>query len=107
MKVVVYKKDFYKENPTVKTVIFDAVRFLGNRIEAYEKQNVSFDKIFNDDKIKYDKHGEFYTFKYHKEHIQIRILYAYVIVDNVAVIILADYIQKKKNNKNEISISVL
>ena len=95
-------KTYNKESKETKRAIELSARNLSNRIDAYEKQNISFNSIFNDDYIKYDKHGEFYTFKSQKCNIQLRILYAYLIIDGEPVIIIADYFIKKKNNKNYI-----
>ncbi len=69
---------------------------------AYKNQGVSFEKIFNDDHVKYDKHGQFYTFKYQRNNIQIRILYAYITVDETEIIMITDYFVKKKNDKSYI-----
>lgn len=95
-------KNYFRESRELQKAIISPSKDLYNRIHAYENQNVDFSKIYNDDKIKYDKHGEFYTYKTQKQNMQIRILYAYVFIDAVAVIIIADFIVKKKNNKEYI-----
>ncbi len=102
MKTCVYKKDFFKQSAEVKKAIVSAINSLYERISLYENQNVSFDRIFNDDRVKYDKYGDFYAFKFQKSNIQLRILYSYIFIDDNPVIIIADYIIKKKNNKNYI-----
>ena len=102
MDVCVYKKDYFKESPEVQSAINSAVGNLYERICLYENQQVPFCKIFNDDRVKYDKHGDFYTFKYQKSNLQLRILYAYIIIGKTPVIIVADFVVKKKNNKNYI-----
>lgn len=88
-------KDLQKALISVSTSLYE-------RIQSYEAQNISFENIYNDDKVKYDKHGQFYTYKAKKQNLQIRILYAYIFVNGVAVIIIADFIVKKKNNKDYI-----
>ena len=102
MDICVYKKGYFKETNEVQKAINCAIVDLYGRITSYEKQQVPFGKIFNDDRVKYDKHGDFYTFKYQKSNLQLRILYAYIFVDGVPVIIVADFVIKKKNNKNYI-----
>lgn len=102
MKTYICKKDYKKECREIKKALTLSVRNLSNRIIAYENQNISFGSIFNDDYVKYDKHGEFYTFKSQKCNVQLRILYAYIIVDEEPVILIADYWVKKKNSKEYI-----
>ena len=102
MDMCVYKKDYFKESHEVQSAITCAVSNLYERIAMYENQNITFARIFNDDRVKYDKHGDFYTFKFQKSNLQLRILYAYIIIDGTPVIIVADFVIKKKNNKNYI-----
>lgn len=99
MEIKAYKKDFFKESHQVQSALIAAVNALYERINQYEQQNIPFDRIFNDDKVKYDKHGNFYTFKFQKCNIQLRILYSYLIIDGIPVIIIVDFYIKKKNNK--------
>jgi len=102
MEMCVYKKDYFKQSSEVQKAITSAIGSLYERISLYENQNIAFGRIFNDDRVKYDKHGDFYTFKFQKSNMQLRILYAYVFINNTPVIIVADYVVKKKNNKNYI-----
>lgn len=102
MKICIYKKDYFKESAEVQKAVVSAVSTLYGRISAYEKQNITFTKIFNDDRVKYDKHGDFYTFKYQRSNLQLRILYSYINVNGTPVIIVADFVKKKKNNKKYI-----
>lgn len=102
MKVYVSCKDFFKDSKEVQDAIIDGVENLYTRIQNYEKQNIEFNRIFNDDKIKYDKHGQFYTFKFKKSNIQLRILYSYIIIDFKPVIVVADYFVKKRTSKEYI-----
>jgi hypothetical protein len=103
MNIYVYKKGFFKEPNEVKKAIIEGVKCLYSRICAYENQNIYFNNIYNDDSVKYDKHGDFYTFKTQKLNMQLRILYSYTIINGVPTIIIADYVVKKKNNKSYIS----
>ena len=102
MEMCVYKKDYFKESHEVQNAISTAISNLYERICMYEAQNISFGRIFNDDRVKYDKHGQFYTFKFQHSNLQLRILYAYLLVDCKPVIIVVDFVIKKKNNKNYI-----
>jgi hypothetical protein len=53
---------------------------LRKMIESYENDGIPFEKIFNNDVIKYDVFGKnFYTFKAHgADKTQLRILYRFV-----------------------------
>ena len=102
MKIYVIKKDFNKESKEVRKAIMNSMEVLFNRITEYEKQGVCFERIFNDDKIKYDKHGKFFTFKSQKSNMQLRILYSYMLVDDGPIFLIADYHVKKKNKKDYI-----
>ena len=102
MNLYICKKDYIKESREVKEAIRSSIDMLYERIRMYEDQGVSFNRIFNDDKVKYDKHGKFFTFKNQKSNMQLRILYSYFIDDNEAVFLIADYFIKKKNKKDYI-----
>lgn len=102
MKLYIYKKDYIKESKEVKNAIRSSIDMLYERIKMYENQGISFNRIFNDDKVKYDKHGKFFTFKNQKSNMQLRILYSYFVEDNEAVFLVADYFIKKKNKKDYI-----
>jgi len=102
MEICVYKKDYFKESTEIQKAIVLAMENLYERIRLHETQNTPFERIFNDDKVKYDKHGKFYTFKCQKSNVQLRILYAYFLLNGKPILVIADYITKKKNNKNYI-----
>lgn len=102
MKIYVYKKDYNKESKEIRTAILDSVEMLNERIRMYELQGIGFNRIFNDDKVKYDKHGKFFTFKCQKSNVQLRILYAYFVIENEPTYLIADYFVKKKNKKDYI-----
>lgn len=103
MKIYIYKKDYNKESKEVRNAIISSANALYDRIRMYENQGIAFNRIFNDDKVKYDKHGQFFTFKCQKSNMQLRILYSYLICDGEPVILIADYFIKKKNRKDYIS----
>lgn len=102
MNICVSCKDYFKESKEVQKAIVSGVETLYGRIQNYEEQNIDFNRIFNDDKIKYDKHGQFYTFKFQKANMQLRVLYSYIIVDCVPVVVVADFFIKKRNSKEYI-----
>lgn len=102
MKLYVHKKSFNKEVKEVKEAILYSIGVLYERIRKYEKQGIPFERIFNDEKVKYDKHGEFFTFKCKKSNMQLRILYTYFVYDKEPVFLIADYFVKKKNKKDYI-----
>ncbi len=102
MRLYIYDKEFFKANSDVKKAILYAVSTVYTRIKEYEKQNIPFERIFNDEKLKYDKHGEFFTYKQSAYNFQLRILYTYLKVDGDDAIILGDFMLKKKNNKQYI-----
>lgn len=102
MKLYICKKDYIKEPREVKEAIRSSIDMLYERIRMYEKQGVAFDRIFNDHKVKYDKHGKFFTLKAQKLNMQLRILYSYLVYDNEPVFLIADYFIKKRNKKDYI-----
>lgn len=102
MNICMSCKDFFKESKEVQKAIVSGVETLYGRIKNYEEQNIDFNRIFNDDKVKYDKHGQFYTFKFQKSNVQLRVLYAYIVIDSIPVIVVADFFIKKRNSKNYI-----
>ena len=102
LEIRICTKQFLKEKKELQEAIISSVKDLLERIQAYEKQGVGFEKIFNDDCVKYDKHGDFYTFKCHKGKFQLRIMYAYLTAVEEATIFVVDYFIKKKNNKKYI-----
>ena len=102
MNICISTKQYVKESRDTQKAILAAVIELYRRIQLYEAQGTNFEKIFNDDQVKYDQHGEFFTFKCQKNHLQLRILYAYVKIDGIPTIVVGDYFIKKKNNKDYI-----
>lgn len=102
LEIRICTKQFLKEKKELQEAIISSVKDLLERIQAYEKQGVGFEKIFNDDCVKYDKHGDFFMFKCHKGKFQLRILYAYLKIAEETVVFIVDYFIKKKNNKKYI-----
>lgn len=102
MEMYVYNTDYFKSSSELQNSIKNAVKNIFERISQYEQQGVAFDKVFNDDKLKYDQYGDFYTYKYSRNTLQLRVLYTYLIVNSVSVIVVVDFYVKKKNNKKYI-----
>lgn len=102
MKIYVSSKRFFKEAKEVQKAIIDSIPSLYIRIKEYENQNIPFEQIFNDDKVKYDQQGQFYTYKCQKATLQLRILYSYLSDEDGAIILIENYVNKKKNNKEYI-----
>ena len=102
MNICISTKQYMKASRDTQKAILASVLELYRRIHLYEAQGTSFEKIFNDDQVKYDQHGDFFTFKCQKNHLQLRILYAYIKIDGIPTIVVGDYFIKKKNNKEYI-----
>lgn len=103
MNICVSCKEYFKESKEVQRAIVSGVETLYKRIRNYEEQNIDFNRIFNDDKVKYDKHGQFYTLKFQQSNMQLRVLYSYLIVECVPVVVIADFFVKKRNSKDYIN----
>lgn len=74
------KECMKKYSPSEKREIEKAFEKLKTLIEVEEQYGVPFEKIFNNETVKYDVLGNgFYTFKAHgKDKAQIRILYKFI-----------------------------
>lgn len=93
------RKDI-ESSAEIHELILKALDKLKSRILQYEEQGITFDKILNDDNVKYDKHGDAYTFKFHgRDNAQLRLLYACVCKDDVMYLIVIDYHIKRRNEK--------
>lgn len=69
-----------KYSPSERKEIKKALKKLKNMIVTEEQYGVPFEKIFNNESLKYDVLGKgFYTFKAHgRDKTQIRILYKFI-----------------------------
>lgn len=91
---------FNKENNELKNNINNSLESLAKKINQYHNNGIDFIHIFNDNAVKYDKHGEFFTYKYHgKNNCQLRVLYACIQDNNITYIFLIDYMEKRRNEK--------
>ena len=78
--MIKYIMDLKKLDNKEKELVDRALRKLENQINVIESTGTPFEKIFNNDSIKYDILGKsFYTYKFVAENSsQIRILYRFV-----------------------------
>ncbi|MDO5560020.1 MAG: hypothetical protein Q4F95_10540 [Oscillospiraceae bacterium] len=87
-------------NTEIKELIIKSLDKLSNRILQYASQGITFDKILNDETVKYDKHGDTYTFKSHgRDNAQLRLLYSCVVTDDIMYLTVIDYHIKRRNEK--------
>ncbi len=87
-------------NTETRELILKALDKLKSKILLYECQGITFDKILNDETVKYDKHGDAYTFKFHgRDNAQLRLLYSCVYRNNTIYLIVLDYHIKRRNEK--------
>lgn len=94
---IIRKNDmFMKEKKDVQRSINMSIRKLKQRLEEYQKQNISPDRVFNDDITKHDVINNcFYVYKCKVNQMQIRILYT---VENDNVVIVSHYYKNRTNN---------
>jgi hypothetical protein len=93
------RKDI-NSNTEIRELIIKALDKLKNKILLYDSQGITFDKILNDESVKYDKHGDAYTFKFHgRDNAQLRLLYSCVSKNDTIFLIVIDYHIKRRNEK--------
>ena len=100
---IIRKNDmFMKEKKDVQRSINMSIRKLKQRLEEYQKQNISPDRVFNDDITKHDVINNcFYVYKCKVNQMQIRILYT---VENDNVVIVSHYYKNRTNNDSLIAL---
>lgn len=87
-----------KESVELQRELLRAANNLGKKILEYYESGIDFLHICNADNIKYDKHGDFYTYKHHgKNKSQLRLLYGCIQNEEKTTIVIVDYIEKRKN----------
>lgn len=75
--IIICNKDFKKLDKTIKNTINKNIKKLENKILNYKKQNIEFNKIFNDDNLKHRVFkNNFFAFKIIGT-VQIRVLCRY------------------------------
>lgn len=107
MKVILYSsnKNFAKENPNIKKSLIKALNKLSKKVETYYSFGITFERIIDDDTVKYDKCGDFFTYKFMDSQgkcIQLRILYHCTTINNEIKIYLIDYCIKRNYDKSYI-----
>ena len=103
--ISINNKKFNKENEKTKEAIYKALNKLCEIIVQFEENGQPFEKIFNNEAIKYDVfENNFYTYKFrYADNTQLRILYHFVRDDDGKITIeLHQYAVKRRNNKNYI-----
>lgn len=103
--ISIKNKKFNKENEKTKEAIYKALNKLCETIIQFEENDQPFEKIFNNEAIKYDVfENNFYTYKFrYADNTQLRILYHFVRDEKGKITIeLHQYAVKRRNNKNYI-----
>lgn len=107
IKIETNCKDYNKANAQTKKVLDKAMDKLARLIIDLDSSGVKFEKIFNNDVIKYDILGKnFYTFKFRAEDkTQLRALYRFNRVDDgQAEIELHKFFIKRNPDKSYIKV---
>lgn len=94
-------KKLNKQNRNLKNEVLRAAKRVGERIVDYSNEGISFENIYNDNVVKYDKHGCFFTYKHHgKNKSQIRLLYACLQDKDRTTIIVVDFFEKRDSSRS-------
>lgn len=100
-------KDYLKANGQTRKIVEKAMNRLKNLITEMDSSGTSFEKIFNNDVIKYDVIGKnFFTFKFRAEDkTQLRALYKFKRINtNTAEIELHKFYIKRNTDKSYIKV---
>ena len=101
--ISINNKKFNKENEKTKEAIYKALNKLCELILQFEENGQPFERIFNNEAIKYDVFdNNFYTYKFRYDNTQLRILYHFVREKDKIIIELHQYAVKRRNNKSYI-----
>lgn len=103
---IVKCKEYEKVNPELKKSIDKGMERLISLIKGKEENGEPFEKIFNNETIKYDVLSErFFTFKAHgPDSTQLRLLYEFKRDGNDTHIILHKFFEKRRTNNKYITI---
>lgn len=94
-------KKLNKQNRNLKNEVLRAAKRVGERIVEYSNEGISFENIYNDNVVKYDKHGCFFTYKHHgRNKSQIRLLYACLQDKDKTTIIVVDFFEKRDSSRS-------
>ena len=96
--------DLKKFDIKEQELINRAMKKLERQIEAFESTGTAFEKIFNNDAIKYDVLGNgFYTYKFVAENSsQLRLLYRFIREDNSFILECDKVVVKRRKGKEYI-----
>lgn len=94
-------KKLNKQNRNLKNEVLRAARRIGERIVEYSNEGITFENIYNDNVVKYDKHGCFFTYKHHgRNKSQIRLLYTCLQDNDKTTIIVVDFFEKRDSSRS-------
>lgn len=94
-------KKLNKQNRNLKNEVLRAAKRVGERIVEYYNEGITFENIYNDNVVKYDKHGCFFTYKHHdRNKSQIRLLYACLQDKDKTTIIVVDFFEKRDSSRS-------
>ena len=94
-------KKLNKQNRNLKNEVLRAAKRVGERIVEYYNEGITFENIYNDNVVKYDKHGCFFTYKHHgRNKSQIRLLYACLHDKDKTTIIVVDFFEKRDSSRS-------
>ncbi len=101
--MIEYKMELKKLDNKEKELVDRALNKLKKQIDIIESTGTPFEKIFNNDSIKYDILGKnFYTYKFVAENSsQIRILYRFVRNENDSYTIECHKVEVKRRSGKE------
>ena len=94
-------KKLNKQNRNLKNEVLRAAKRVGERIVEYYNEGITFENIYNDNVVKYDKHGCFFTYKHHgRNKSQIRLLYVCLQDKDKTTIIVVDFFEKRDSSRS-------
>ena len=101
MASIVYVDKSIKKSSNNQMIMMDkGLQKLLRRIRQYESDGISFERIVNDDTVKYDILGNgFYTYKIQTTQMPLRILYRFVRTKSDFVIEVHQVYQKHKGKE--------
>lgn len=103
MNVIFMSKNFKKVSSDEWKAVEKSVVKLKDKILQYEKSGTPFERIFNDDSVKYDAFGKgYYTYKAQTQRFPLRILYRFVRTDGDSTIQIHMAFCKKYNDNRYI-----
>lgn len=101
MNVIFMSKNFKKVSPDERKAVEKGVSKLRDKVLQYENSGIPFEKICNDDSVKYDTfQNGYYTYKAQSQRFPLRILYRFVSGDGDSTIqVHMSYLKKYNDNR--------